>query len=396
MIRLKPYIILVGMGLVETTTSPVSAATSQDPATALWGSGAAWSQVAQSGDPLKDSYGGSGGESGDYVLPERSGGSTEDPFKKSFQSGGSDDNQPDDEDGGTSGESGGYDSVGGSSTSGGGSYQGGGGSSSSSGGSGSTPLPGTTEVEAGTASNSEGSTRVIYTKDANGRTIGGTYIHYDENGKEIGREPFKVDPDSPDGESGNVSPPSADVEPEGATSDEEAGYVKNKQGTTKLIYTKDSKGRIVSKTYIYLDADGNETGRETQKIKVGEEVPPVDDETPPEDEADLPEGTFTGGIHGDAAGDIQFMVNGRSISGSVSGVYKNTPFTVEFRGTLDDEGKFRASAGGSAFYTIDNEEKSYPVSGMIEGQVTGIRASGTWWADKDLLKDADGTWSARQ
>jgi len=55
----------------------------------------------------------------------------------------------------------------------------------------------TSEVEGGWLEDSNGRTKVVYINDAKGNRIGGYYIHYDKNGREIGRETFTETPNTP-------------------------------------------------------------------------------------------------------------------------------------------------------------------------------------------------------
>jgi hypothetical protein len=275
---------------------------------------------------------------------------SEDPFKKSF--GDSEDS------GGQSDGSGGefVPPAGGASDGGGDPILddiGGSNSANDSGESGSSPSgsaetasPETTDVEAGTANNSEGQTKVIYHKDKNGRTTGVTYVHTNAKGEETGRDYYPISPDSPDGESGNALPP------------EEEGEM---------------------------------------------DVPPVDDEEEASaaddyrDPAPVPDGTFAGDFAGDAAGEIRFTINGNVIQGSMRGRYSNAPFRVQFQGRIDENGAFTANASGTAHTTIDNVEGDYPVGGTIEGNVANRSARGYWSGKAStMMSNAKGTWSASQ
>ena len=275
---------------------------------------------------------------------------SEDPFKKSF--GDSEDS------GGQSDGSGGefVPPAGGASDGGGDPILddiGGSNSANESGESGSSPSgsaetasPETTDVEAGTATNSEGQTKVIYHKDKNGRTTGVTYVHTNAKGEETGRDYYPISPDSPDGESGNALPPEEDGE---------------------------------------MD------------------VPPVDDEEEASaaddyrDPAPVPDGTFAGDFAGDAAGEIRFTINGNVIQGSMRGRYSNAPFRVQFQGRIDENGAFTANASGTAHTTIDNVEGDYPVGGTIEGNVANRSARGYWSGKAStMMSNAKGTWSASQ
>lgn len=208
-----------------------------------------------------------------------------------------------------------------------------------------TASPGTTDVEAGTASDSKGETKVIYQKDKNGRTVGVTYVHYNDKGEIIGRDHYDIDPNSPDGESGNPLPP-----------------------------------------------DDEDTAT----------VPPVDEEEVSveddyRDPAPVPDGTFAGDFAGDAAGEIRFTVNGNVIQGSMRGRYSNAPFRVQFRGTINENGAFTASASGTTHTTIENVEGDYPVGGTIEGNVANRSARGYWSGKAStMMSNAKGTWSASQ
>ena len=54
--------------------------------------------------------------------------------------------------------------------------------------------PGTHEEVSGWADDKNGKSRLTYIKDANGNVLGGYTTHFDPNGKEIGREDFKANP----------------------------------------------------------------------------------------------------------------------------------------------------------------------------------------------------------
>lgn len=53
------------------------------------------------------------------------------------------------------------------------------------------PAAGTTKVEGGWLQDKNGKTKVVYILDAKGVRIGGYYVHYDKDGREIGRDTFK-------------------------------------------------------------------------------------------------------------------------------------------------------------------------------------------------------------
>lgn len=68
------------------------------------------------------------------------------------------------------------------------------------------PQSATSEVEGGWLKDANGATKVVYINDANGNRVGGYYVHYDKNGREIGRETFTETPNTP-----TVQEPSADL-----------------------------------------------------------------------------------------------------------------------------------------------------------------------------------------
>jgi hypothetical protein len=172
-------------------------------------------------------------------------------------------------------------------------------------------------------------------------------VHYNEKGEIIGRDHYDIDPNSPDGESGNPLPPEDEEEATVPPADEEE-----------------------------------------------EEASVADDYRDP---APVPDGTFAGDFAGDAAGEIRFTINGNVIQGSMRGRYSNAPFRVQFRGTINEDGVFTASASGTTHTTVENVEADYPVGGTIEGNVANRSARGYWSGKAStMMSNAKGTWSASQ
>jgi len=60
--------------------------------------------------------------------------------------------------------------------------------------------PGTHEEVSGWATSAKGKTKLTYIKDASGKVLGGYYTHYDNKGREIGKEHFKNKPDDRSGD----------------------------------------------------------------------------------------------------------------------------------------------------------------------------------------------------
>ena len=84
--------------------------------------------------------------------------------------------------------------------------------------------PGTTLVESGVFADKNGPTKLFYVKDANGNTIGGYYIHYDKQGREIGREFFKETSGSP-----------TEQQPAATLSGQYAGSIRGKSAGTIVV-----------------------------------------------------------------------------------------------------------------------------------------------------------------
>ncbi|MCC3246470.1 hypothetical protein LG047_14280 [Methylocystis sp. WRRC1] len=101
---------------------------------------------------------------------------------------------------------------------------------------------GTTEVEGGWLQDKNGKTKVVYIYDAKGNRIGGYYVHYDKDGREIGRDPFKESGDETQQQPGAV----LDGRYQGRITGKSSGTItltvsgSNVSGTIKGVYSGDS------------------------------------------------------------------------------------------------------------------------------------------------------------
>lgn len=268
-------------------------------------------QVAQSDDPFKNSYeepSGGSDEGGGFGFGGESQSSEPDPFGGTGPDG--DGNVGSDPDGGSP------------------TY-------------GQEPSGPTTDEEMGYGENKSGRTVVVYTRDASGRVIRSTHIHYDPQGKEIGRDVYNISPDEP-------QPPDSSAE---APESEDEAEVPAEPGSD----------------------EGNQT----------------------EPSGDL-DGTYTGELSGDASAEITLTVRGSTVFGQIEGgLYDGDSFGgVSFSARLDENGKFSATVSR----TIPAEKEDDPpviVTATIEGQFTGSSAAGKWRASNNTgWGSADGSWWA--
>jgi len=231
-----------------------------------------------------------------------------------------------------------------------------------------TPAPTAGTTEGGYVTGKNGTSKVFNTRDAQGNIIGGWIEHYDPQGKLISKEPFS-----------NTSAPTP---PTNGPGDYEVGRVTDKNGTTKLIYTKDAQGNVVGGYTLQYDPQGKLIGKEPIN-GLGVMSP----STLPT-QADLQgawRGTFSGG---GASGSMSITVSGAVVHGTISGSVKGDGVSGSFSGAIDAQGAFGANMSGTVHWN-----KGVAFSGHLDGRFTKGSASGTWTGAGGLDK-ASGTWRA--
>ncbi|MBV5265203.1 hypothetical protein [Pinisolibacter aquiterrae] len=231
-----------------------------------------------------------------------------------------------------------------------------------------TPAPTAGTTEGGYVTGKNGTSKVFNTRDAQGNITGGWIEHYDPQGNLISKEPFS-----------NTSAPTP---PTNGPGDYEVGRVTDKNGTTKLIYTKDAQGNVVGGYTLQYDPQGKLIGKEPIN-GLGVMSP----STLPT-QADLQgawRGTFSGG---GASGSMSITVSGAVVHGTISGSVKGDGVTGSFSGAIDAQGTFGANMSGTVHWN-----KGVAFSGHLDGRFTKGSASGTWTGAGGLDK-ASGTWRA--
>ena len=178
-----------------------------------------------------------------------------------------------------------------------------------------------------------------------------------------------------------VAPPPP---PPPTTTEVEGGWVKDKNGMTKVIYINDANGNRIGGYYVKYDANGREIGRESFT-----ETP-----TPPEPPPAALDGTYAGRITGGSSGSLRITVQGGQVSGTIGGVHEGDPITASFSGTLGKDGSFSASAAGTLRTTwSDGKTSSFTFTGTVSGRVNGRTGTGSWSGGNTWGKSS-GTWQA--
>lgn len=180
-------------------------------------------------------------------------------------------------------------------------------------------------------------------------------------------------------------PPPPPPPPPPTTTEVEGGWIKDRNGTTKVIYINDASGNRIGGYYVHYDAAGREIGRESFK------------ETPPEPQQPAPtlSGRYAGRITGQAGGSFEMTVSGATVSGRISGSYQGDGFTSSFSGALNADGGFSAPAHGVLQGNLGGKISPYPFNGVVSGRVDGRSGAGAW-SGKNQWGAASGQWSARK
>jgi hypothetical protein len=186
---------------------------------------------------------------------------------------------------------------------------------------------------------------------------------------------------------GAPAPASPAPPPPPATTEVEAGWIRNQAGMSKLVYINDAAGNRIGGYYVHYDAQGREIGRETFK-----ESPAVP-EQPVQQPGSILSGQYKGRIGGQASGSMSITVAGASVSGSISGVYKGDRFTSTFSATLQADGSFSGAARGVLQGEFAGKISPYPFDGTVSGRVDGTTGSGKW-SGKNRFGGASGSWQA--
>lgn len=104
-------------------------------------------------------------------------------------------------------------------------------------------------------------------------------------------------------------------------------------------------------------------------------------------------GQYKGRISGQASGSMTLMVQGTSISGSISGTFEGDGFTARFSGALNSDGSFNAPTTGVLQGKLFDEVKPYPFNGTVSGRIDGQSGSGQW-SGKNKWGGGSGSWQA--
>jgi hypothetical protein len=179
---------------------------------------------------------------------------------------------------------------------------------------------------------------------------------------------------------------------DGGTYDEESGWLKDKNGTTRLTYTKDRAGNILSRTYSRYDSQGRFIGKETEKeSQPGPGSPDgrTDSGKSGSTRGAGFDGSYAGQFSGGSGGSITMTIKGSSVSGRLSGSYQGGAVSGSFSGSVDGAGNIRTSLQGS----VKGTARSYGFSGSINGRVGGSGASGSWSA-RNQYGTPTGSWQA--
>lgn len=184
-------------------------------------------------------------------------------------------------------------------------------------------------------------------------------------------------------------PPPPPPAPAPATTEVEGGWLKDKNGTTKVVYINDAAGNRIGGYYVHYDASGREIGRESFK-----ESPP-EPQQPTQQPAAALSGHYVGRISGQAGGSFEMTVSGASVSGRISGAYQGDAFSSSFSGAINADGGFSAAAHGVLQGNLGGKISPYPFNGVVSGRVDGRAGSGNW-SGKNQWGAAAGQWSARK
>lgn len=104
-------------------------------------------------------------------------------------------------------------------------------------------------------------------------------------------------------------------------------------------------------------------------------------------------GQYKGRISGQASGSMTLVVNGTSITGSISGTYEGDSFTARFSGALSADGSFSAPTTGVLQGKLFDEVKPYPFNGKVSGRIDGRSGSGQW-SGGNTWGSGSGNWQA--
>jgi len=187
-----------------------------------------------------------------------------------------------------------------------------------------------------------------------------------------------------------VPPPPPPPPPAPQTTEVEGGWVKSKDGMTKVVYINDANGNRIGGYYVNYDASGKETGRQHFKESGGADSQSASAPNPALD------GTYSGRITGGSSGSLTITVSGGQVSGTIGGVHEGDPITASFSGPLSADGGFSAAAKGTLRTTwSDGKTASFTFAGKVSGKVNGRSGSGSW-SGGNQWGASQGTWSARK
>jgi hypothetical protein len=169
--------------------------------------------------------------------------------------------------------------------------------------------------------------------------------------------------------------------------EELGGWVKDKNGTTKLTYIKDAAGHVLGGYNTHYDLNGKEVSREDFKSS------PLPVNAPMS--ANAVEGSYSGRFSGQASGSLRFTLKAGHVSGSLSGSSQGDGVNASFTGTVDAKGHLLAHASGVLRGRLSPEAKmeSWPFAGTLTGNVGAGGGSGSWSAEGSGQKTR-GSWNA--
>ena len=171
--------------------------------------------------------------------------------------------------------------------------------------------------------------------------------------------------------------------PPPTTTEVEGGWLKDKNGTTKVIYINDSKGNRIGGYYIRYDASMKEIGRENFTVTPDAPVP-----------ATVLAGAYRGRISGQSTGSISFTVTGTQVSGSIGGTYQGDTYSATFATGIGANGTFSGGIQGVLNGKMgDGSIQRYSFTGTIQGRIGEAGATGSW-AAHNQYGNAKGNWQA--
>lgn len=171
--------------------------------------------------------------------------------------------------------------------------------------------------------------------------------------------------------------------PPPTTTEVEGGWLKDKNGTTKVIYINDSNGNRIGGYYIRYDATMKEIGREPFTVTPDAPVPAI-----------VLAGAYRGRISGQSTGSISFTVAGSQVSGSIGGTYQGDTYSATFTTGIGANGAFSGGIQGVLNGKMgDGKIQRYSFTGTIQGRIGEAGATGSW-AAHNQYGNAKGNWQA--